>query len=137
MKYYCVKRGRRTGLFFNWLDCKRSIHGFPNCEYKSFSSLESALRYMASDNDASCKRTGQYFDRGMPDIVLTKVQDRGRAYFAEPLLSVADLCATLGISKASFDSLMKERRIDAYIVGKREFFRLSEVLEQLKTGGLL
>ena len=36
MKFYAVKKGRVTGLFTNWDDCKKSIDGFSNVEFKSF-----------------------------------------------------------------------------------------------------
>ena len=35
-KYYVVWKGRKTGLFENWHECKEQIHEFPDAEYKSF-----------------------------------------------------------------------------------------------------
>ncbi len=41
-KYYVVWRGRRTGIFSSWEECSRQVTGFPDAEYKSFSSLDAA-----------------------------------------------------------------------------------------------
>lgn len=35
-KFYVVWKGRQTGIFNTWDDCKRSIEGFPGAQYKSF-----------------------------------------------------------------------------------------------------
>lgn len=37
-KYYVVWKGKETGIFDNWEDCKSSIHGVKGAEYKSFKS---------------------------------------------------------------------------------------------------
>lgn len=49
MKFYAVKKGRVTGLFTNWDDCKKSIDGFSNAEFKSFKSLKDANKYLETD----------------------------------------------------------------------------------------
>jgi ribonuclease HI len=41
-KFYVVWQGAKTGIFNNWEDCQKSIHGFPGSQYKSFSSYEEA-----------------------------------------------------------------------------------------------
>ena len=46
-KYYVVWQGRETGIFTDWLTCKRQIDKFPGARYKSFKTLpeaESAFR---------------------------------------------------------------------------------------------
>lgn len=49
MKYYAVRKGRRTGIFTSWDECQASIKGFSGAEYKSFSSLEEAQKYLNGD----------------------------------------------------------------------------------------
>ncbi|MDX1411805.1 MAG: ribonuclease H family protein [Nitrospirales bacterium] len=46
MKYYGVRRGRITGVFTNWEDCRAQIFQFPNAEYKSFPTKEAAALYV-------------------------------------------------------------------------------------------
>jgi ribonuclease HI len=42
-KYYVVWKGRETGVFDSWEECKKQIHGFEGAKYRAFSSRESAL----------------------------------------------------------------------------------------------
>jgi len=41
-KFYVVWKGRTTGIFDNWGDCHKAIHGFPGAEYKGFENLAQA-----------------------------------------------------------------------------------------------
>ncbi len=47
-KYYGVKKGKVTGVFNNWPDCRASVDGYPGAEYKGFSCLEEAKQYLGS-----------------------------------------------------------------------------------------
>ena len=40
--FYAVHKGRTTGIFSNWEDCKRQIHKFPNCKLKKFKCKSAA-----------------------------------------------------------------------------------------------
>lgn len=44
-KFYAVKKGKVTGVFNNWNDCKASVDGFPGAEYKGFATLQEACDY--------------------------------------------------------------------------------------------
>ncbi|MBS1655099.1 MAG: ribonuclease H family protein [Bacteroidetes bacterium] len=41
-KFYVVWKGRETGIFETWDDCKKQIHEFPQAEYKSFKTRKLA-----------------------------------------------------------------------------------------------
>ena len=45
-KVYAVKKGRTTGIFMTWDDCKAQVDGFPGAEYKSFSDPADAASYL-------------------------------------------------------------------------------------------
>lgn len=45
-KVYAVKRGKVTGVFKTWEECRNSVEGYPKAEYKSFSSMEEAQAYL-------------------------------------------------------------------------------------------
>ena len=47
MKYYAVRKGKMTGIFLSWDDCKRQVIGFPGAEYKSFDNEEDAKKYIS------------------------------------------------------------------------------------------
>jgi ribonuclease HI len=45
-KFYAVKKGKTTGIFTSWAECKASVDGFPNAEYKGFSTLSEAQGFL-------------------------------------------------------------------------------------------
>ena len=45
-KIYAVRKGKKTGLFETWEECRQSVTGFPGAEYKGFSSKEEAMEYL-------------------------------------------------------------------------------------------
>lgn len=51
-KFYAVKKGRQTGLFYTWDECKSMVHGFPGAVYKSFETRQEADDYL-NENPAS------------------------------------------------------------------------------------
>ena len=53
-KYYAVKKGRKTGVFETWDECKQSVSGFSGAAYKSFTTREEASAFVngtKSNND--------------------------------------------------------------------------------------
>ena len=47
-KYYGVKAGRIPGVYPEWEQCQKQIHGFPNALFKGFSTEEEACSYVAA-----------------------------------------------------------------------------------------
>ena len=45
-KVYAVRKGRTTGLFMSWDDCKAQVDGFAGAEYKSFADPSEAMVYL-------------------------------------------------------------------------------------------
>ena len=45
-KFYAVRKGKTTGIFLNWDQCKAQVHGFPCAEYKSFKTRDEAEDYL-------------------------------------------------------------------------------------------
>lgn len=45
-KIYAVKKGRTTGIFSSWDDCKSAIKGFSGAIYKSFESKQEAYAFL-------------------------------------------------------------------------------------------
>lgn len=46
MKYYAVAKGRKTGIFTTWNECKKNVHGFPGAKFKSFPTREEAENFI-------------------------------------------------------------------------------------------
>ena len=52
-KVYAVKKGRMTGLFMSWDDCKAQVDGFAGAEYKSFADPQDAMAYLGMSGSPS------------------------------------------------------------------------------------
>lgn len=48
-KVYAVKKGRKTGLFYTWLECEQQVKGYQGAQYKSFYSLEEAKSFLKDE----------------------------------------------------------------------------------------
>lgn len=59
-KYYAVKKGKVTGVFTDWAECKVSVDGFPGAEYKGFPTKEEAAAYLGIEPDISEKVVQDY-----------------------------------------------------------------------------
>jgi ribonuclease HI len=42
-KFYAVWKGRKTGVFYSWDDCKSQVEGFEGAQYKSYDSESNAV----------------------------------------------------------------------------------------------
>lgn len=54
-KYYAVKKGKKTGIFRTWEECRASVEGCPGAEYKGFAELAEAESYLGTAS-SSCTR---------------------------------------------------------------------------------
>lgn len=45
-KFYAVRKGKTTGIFLTWDECKAQVDGFSGAEYKSFSTKEEAENFL-------------------------------------------------------------------------------------------
>ncbi len=50
-KYYAVKKGRKTGIFATWAECKSNVDGFSGAVFKSFESKAEAERFVNGTNE--------------------------------------------------------------------------------------
>lgn len=51
-KFYAVKNGRKTGVFFSWDECKRQVMGYSGAVYKSFITQKEAFDYMRNNENS-------------------------------------------------------------------------------------
>jgi ribonuclease H-related protein len=58
-KVYAVRKGRKTGLFNTWDECKEQISGFSGAEYKSFSTQDEAIEYLGLNKDKNMDNEDQ------------------------------------------------------------------------------
>lgn len=50
-KIYAVRKGKKTGLFDTWDECKEQVSGFKGAEYKSFKELTDAKEYLGESSE--------------------------------------------------------------------------------------
>lgn len=55
-KVYAVRRGKKTGVFKTWEECRDSVEGYPKAEYKSFGSLSEAEAYLGIGEQPGTER---------------------------------------------------------------------------------
>lgn len=48
-KYYAVKKGLSTGVFFTWDECKKQVFEYPGAVYKSFPTFEEAEAFVKGE----------------------------------------------------------------------------------------
>lgn len=56
-KIYAVRVGRSSGIFTSWAECKKQVDGFPAARYKSFTSAQEALAWLAGGNILHAKKS--------------------------------------------------------------------------------
>lgn len=54
-KVYAVRKGRTTGIFMSWDDCKAQVDGFAGAEYKSFADPAEAMAYLGLESAGSAE----------------------------------------------------------------------------------
>ena len=59
VKYYAVRKGIQTGIYYTWEECKKNVSGYSGAEYKSFSTLEQAKEYLGCEKKTQTKE-GDY-----------------------------------------------------------------------------
>lgn len=64
-KIYAVRRGRTTGLFLSWADCKKQVDGFPGARFKSFTDATEAWKWLNGEETTAPK--GQELLKVPPD----------------------------------------------------------------------
>lgn len=48
-KVYAVRKGKRTGIFYDWDETKAAVDGFPGAEFKSFKNETEAKAYLGKE----------------------------------------------------------------------------------------
>ena len=50
-KFYAVKKGKKTGIFSTWDECKEQVTGFKGAVYKSFKTLSEAEAFLERNEE--------------------------------------------------------------------------------------
>lgn len=82
-KFYVVWKGRQTGVFETWDECKAQIHAFAGAVYKSFRTREDAETYFQGESRAVIGKE-IFKKKGADKAELTAEQKLG---LGEPILA--------------------------------------------------
>ena len=75
-KYYAVRKGRKTGIFESWEECKAQVYGFSGPEYKGFAALEDAKAFLGLETeDLTAAGTENPFAAGTEDSFVAEAGD--------------------------------------------------------------
>lgn len=87
-KYYAVKIGRKPGIYESWEQCKQQVDKYPKAQYKSFSTVEEAQKYLnMTSAEKNNKETKKEIKKQSPKeieqpkiSISTLTQDQRNAY---------------------------------------------------------
>lgn len=77
-KYYVVWKGRKTGVFYSWEDCKAQTNGFDGAVFKSFESkelAEEAFHSSSSDYVGRNKKVVSYLSKEELALIGEPIED--------------------------------------------------------------
>jgi len=62
-KYYAVAKGRKTGIFTSWDDCKKQVNGFSGAIFKSFKSIQDAKEFLQKHSNSNTENGNSNFNK--------------------------------------------------------------------------
>jgi ribonuclease HI len=127
-KYYAVWRGRKTGIFDSWAQCKIQVEHFPGAGYKSFTTLEEAQKAFF----AECNEPVEYYCTKTPPPVDTPSYSPGtgqKKKSRKPTYRTASLFSELA------EPLPESIAVDASCIGNPGILEYRGVM--VKTGEVI
>lgn len=110
-KYYAIRKGRKTGIFESWDECKAQVTGFSGAEYKSFKTIEEAELYIKKEEvneeeiseefeaiayvDGSYDKASNMFSCGVVIFYLGKEYTMSKAFDDKELRSMNNVAGEL------------------------------------------
>lgn len=61
-KFYAVRKGKKTGIFTTWDECKKQVMRYSGAEYKSFKNKEDAEEYLNISNNGQSRQREEKLD---------------------------------------------------------------------------
>lgn len=52
-KFYGVLKGKKSGVYLSWSECKEQVDGYPGAVFKSFPTMEAAQDYVCGGKDGA------------------------------------------------------------------------------------
>ncbi len=93
-KFYVIWKGKKTGIFTSWDECKDFVLGFTGAKYKSFDTMEMAREAFNSD---SKDFIGKH---------VCELSEQGRLRIGEPVMK------SISVDAAENDYIVEYRGVD-------------------------
>ena len=68
-KFYAVRKGITIGVFESWSECQAATAGYSNAEFKSFSTLEEAERYIKNESPVVNNANAESFELNTTKVI--------------------------------------------------------------------
>lgn len=118
-KVYAVRKGRTTGIFMSWDDCRAQVEGFAGAEYKSFADPAEAMAYMGMSGSSD----GERFPEGVRAYVDGSFDAASGRYSCGVVICITDEdgnTETTELNKAFGDAeAAKQRNVAGEIMGSK------------------
>lgn len=91
-KVYAVKRGKNTGIFYQWEECRNAVDGYPGAEYKGFPTVQEAKSYLGltGQEDIDVPPAGEASGEGLLAYVDGSYDDTLKKYAFGCVFILAD-----------------------------------------------
>ena len=109
-KIYAVRKGRNTGLYFSWYECKEQIVGYKGAVFKSFTDLHEASNYLMQEQEKDCNRVQEQRDE-VDNQYLAEVHNLYELNWKQPVcfyVSNSNKYSVLIIYKGEVTEIVKE-----------------------------
>ena len=117
-KVYAVRKGRKEGIFSSWGECQPQVTGFKGAEYKSFSNMEDAQKYLLgkSTTPANLKSSDTLDPKEVIAYIDGSFDDRTYTYSYGVVLVGRDFEKTFQ-GRGNYDYLVELRNVAGELEG--------------------
>lgn len=134
MKFYAVKVGRITGIYYNWDDCKKQVDGYPNAKYKSFDNEKDAKAFLAGEEITSLQVKNPAIKPTNASIsVFTDGGSRNTGNIKGGQVKATDKAAWAFLIKTATDEISGSAGEFGATNNKMEITALIEAMKKLRT----
>lgn len=126
-KFYAVRRGRKTGIFENWDECREHVSGFAGAEYKSFASRTEAEAFLAEEasDGEEASESGVKVEKPKKKRMTAKEKEEYYKSVAESLVNEVPKGRMLAYTDGSYDEKSKRYSCGCVMITKEGVFTYS------------
>lgn len=109
-KYYAVKVGVKPGIYETWAECEAQTKGFSGAQYKSFSSMSEAEKFISgAENNVNTQDDGQGSEQTVEDIN-AQVEEELRSLGIDEVIAFVDGSYNSSEEKSGFGAIIIDNK---------------------------